>query len=254
MFKFIKKLKKIGAELYTTIYEYPTFKMSVIDRHIFYNFIYRHNEGHYSRNYKEWIMRRINKILDIFEIKWFKGKRLLILGDGIGNFSPFFVELGCKVIALEGYRNNYNIFNLRYGNLKNLEIHLFDLRNDFTKFGKFDLIINFGLIEAMDEITNLLECCCKMLSKILVETLVTDSLDKKKIIKVKRGEGNDTGLNYIGSHPSPFYIEDFFISRGFKVERHFDKDLNTPQFVYDWKHKNTGKTNERIRRFWYFYK
>jgi SAM-dependent methyltransferase len=254
MFRKIKKLKEMLLRLYTTLYDYPTFKMSAIDKHIFHNFVYRYQEGHYSENYKEWTMKRINKILEIIDIKWFKGKRVLILGDGIGNFSPFFAELGCDVTVLEGWRDNYNIFVLRNSHLKNLDIHFFDLRNDFTKFGKFDLIINFGLIEAMDEIKNLLECCCKMSDNVLVETLVSDSLDKNFCNLVQRGVGCDTGLNARGLHPSPFYIEDFFISRGFEMVRCFTKDLNWGTVRYDWEHKNDKTTSEDLRRFWFFYK
>ena len=251
-FKLLKLRKRYLTDFYRTMREFYFFNMTPAKQHIFNNNVFRH-EGHYNWAYKEWTMRRINKVLDIFGVDWFSGKKLLVLGDGIGNIGAFFADIDAKVLSLEAQRENVNIAKLKYKNLKNFEIVQFDLRKDFTQFGNFDLIINFGLIEVMDEIDNLLQCCMKMSDKILVETIVIDSLLDKKI-KVSMGKKIDHGLSEFGTWCSPSCIEKYFETNGFNTRRFFDKDLNLSDRYYDWEHGIKIKKEEELRRFWLFEK
>ena len=221
-----------------------------INRHFFYN-----DTGHFHPHYNEWTTKRITKILEIYGTNW-KEKKILELGSGLGNIGSFFAHLGAKVLALEGRKNNVNFANLRFRNLKNFESVFCDLGGDFTSYGKFDLIINFGLIEVMDNIDNLnnvLKCCAKMSDNILIETLVCDSTDPSKIIYFERDTKlNDESLSHQWVRVSPFYIEKFFKENNFEMFRHFTEDLNTEKHHYNWKHKNDGSINQSMRRFWDF--
>jgi len=227
--------------------------LSPIDKHIVRCKTYI-KEGHFANSYKEWSMRKINKILSIYDIKYFKDKKILVLGDGIGNMGSFFADIGANVLALEGRKLNVNLAKLEFRNLANFEIKEFDLREDFTKFGKFDIIINFSLIEVMDEIYNLLDCCCKMSNNIFIETLVIDSFDNITYKKNWDYERSDIGLNIYGTFPSPLYIKDFFKKRGYSVVKYRDSELNLlHNACYDWKAKGNGRMGD-LRAFWHIKK
>jgi len=217
-------------------------------------------EGHYHLHYREWRTIRIKKILNIFGIDW-KGKRVLELGGGFGDIGALLAELGAEVINLEARKDNVIFSNLKYHNLKNFKSIQFDLRNDFTKFGKFDLIINFGLIEILDSIEtmeHIFNYCIKMSDNILIETMVCDSLDPFYYKLTKSNKNiTDNGLTNNGISPSPFYIERLLKDKGFEVIRYFDSDLNTvisSNHKYDWEHKNNNSSTHGLRRFWHFKK
>ena len=84
----------------------------------------------------------------------------------------------------------------------------FNLEKNFTEFGRFDLIINFGLIYHLKNVDEHLNCCFKVSDDIFLETVVCDSTDPYKIFYAKRIRlVDEEALEGIGSRPSPFYIE-----------------------------------------------
>jgi hypothetical protein len=155
---------------------------------------------------------------------------------------------------------NCNYANLKYNQIRNFKSIKCDLETDFTHFGSFDLILNFGFLEAINEIDIVLNCCVKMSKNILLETLVCDSTAPDKVLKVPVDTiASDHPINSgISTRPSPFYIEQFFDCSGYSLKRYFDNDLNTPHHVYDWEHKNNESLldNEKrsLRRYWHFYR
>ncbi|KKN40009.1 hypothetical protein LCGC14_0737800 [marine sediment metagenome] len=256
----LKSKKRLLKDFYRIMREFPYFNMTPIELHLFSNSVFR-STGHYDWTYKEWRMKRINKVLDIFGVDYFVDKKILVLGDGLGHIGAFFADIGAKVLSVEGKRQNVNIAKLKYRNLKNFKIIEFDLRNDFTHLGKFDLIINFGLIEVMDEegIQNLLECCVKMSNKVLVDTIVLDSLDSEEKFEIERGKESDSGLPSRSERSSTTTllpqscIESFFEEKGFETRRFFDSDLNSTDIrYYDWNHGIKIKKKDSLRRFWLF--
>jgi SAM-dependent methyltransferase len=186
----------------------------------------------------------------------FYNKKVLVLGDGIGNIGGFFssIGIGAKVTILEGRKFNINIAKLRFkeANL-NIKIEQVDLNGDFARFGRFDFIINFGLIEVINDVDNLLSMCSLMSDVIILETLVSDSKDKNyKGYRELDTQGIDNGLKTNCVRPSPFYIEQFLIDQGFSCNRYFDSNLNTDHHIYDWVHKDDKSISESTRRFWVF--
>ncbi len=66
-FKLLKLRKRYLTDFYRTMREFYFFNMTPSNQHLFSNHVFRH-EGHYNWAYKEWTMRRINKVLDISEL------------------------------------------------------------------------------------------------------------------------------------------------------------------------------------------
>lgn len=128
------------------------------------------------------------------------------------------------------------------------------MENDFSEFGKFDMIINFGLIYHLKNVEKHLICCAKMSDEILLEGTVCDSTDPSKIFFLEEPEGLGQALDGVGSRPGPYYIERIFENNNFEVIRHFSKDLNSESYVYDWEHNNDNSIFSNRRRFWNFKK
>jgi len=213
------------------------------------------NWGHFHSSYEMWIQRRVQKLFQIYGIE-FQGKKVLELGSGIGSIGSILCDLGADVIGLEGRKTNCNIAKLRFRNLKNYRIVQCDLEQDFCHFGEFDLIVNFGLVEVIQNFEQLLSCCMDMSDYTILETLVCDSIDPHMVgfVDMCSDEHCDWPLSGKSPRPSPAYIERLFLERGFEVHRHFDSDLNTDIHVYDWQHDNNGTTHGGLRRFWSFCK
>lgn len=222
---------------------------SQINRHIFNNFLYNHT-GHYHPHYQEWNMRRINKVLELFDLNWFKDKKILVLGDGFGFIGGFFAEIGSNVIALEGKQFNVNMANL-INKDKSYKSILFNLEEDFTKFGNFDMIINWGLIDVISNYNNILQCSSKMANFILIET-ITNPNDDNKFLE-RDVNISDSGLSRKNFIPSSDFIENFMEERNFTFKRYDDENLNSIEFNHNYSWKG-GKLKESKRRFWVFSK
>jgi SAM-dependent methyltransferase len=222
-----------------------------VDKFILLNLLFNYR-SHFSPHYVDWRMRRINKVLEIYGLD-FKDKKILELGGGLGDIGAFFAELGATVVSAEGRVANRNFANLRYRDIPTFKSVPCNLEEDFTDLGRFDLIINFGLLEVVKDVRHVLECCTKMSDKVVLETLVCDSLDPNHVVfRELDTAGRDNPLSGISSQPSPLLIENFFTERGFKVDRYFTADLNTYKHRYDWEHANNGYVDDSIRRFWNF--
>ena len=141
---------------------------------------------------------------------------------------------------------------LRNRNIKNYKCRHFNLENDFSEFGNFDLIINFGLIYHLKNVEKNLNCCAKMSDEILLESNVCDSNDPSKIIYVNHPDGISQSVGGVGSRCSPSYIERIFENNNFNVIRCWSKDLNSEPYVYDWEHNNDDSLDGKKRLFWNF--
>jgi hypothetical protein len=237
----------------------PT-NLSPIEQHLILSAVYN-TGGLFHRSYVDWRIKRINKILEIYGIEFFKNKNILEVGGGHADIGAFLAELGAKVLCLDGRMQNVNYAKLKHRNIMNLRCLQFNLENDFSEFGKFDLIINFGLLYHLKNVDKHLGYCFKNSNDVLLETVVCDSTDPHKIFLCdEKKEINEEALEGIGSRPSPFYVERIAAENGFEIVRHFSKDLNSEthgtQFSYDWEHKNDDRLGDewKLRRFWRFKK
>jgi 2-polyprenyl-3-methyl-5-hydroxy-6-metoxy-1,4-benzoquinol methylase len=238
--------------------------LSPIDRHIACSYMMNRG-GLFHDAYINWRIRRCTKILEIYGINYFRGKKVLEVGAGHGDLGAFFADLGADVLCLDGRVQNVIFGSLKYRKLANIRFEQHNLEEDFSSFGRFDLIINLGLIYHLRNVDSHLKCCFSVADDIVLETIVCDSTDPYKIFYCKeRREIDEESLEGVGSRPSPMYIERIAEENGFKIFRYFTSDLNsgqeTPdgyQFRYDWEHKNDDSFNNHfngpdLRRFWRF--
>jgi SAM-dependent methyltransferase len=227
--------------------------LSPIDRHILSSALVW-GRGLFDPSYEEWRIVRINKVLEILGIEFFKGKKVLELGCGHGDIGAFFASLGSNVVGLDGRAQNVNYAKMKHRDVAGFECHQFNLEEDFSELGQFDLIIHFGLLYHLRNIEKHLKCCFSLANDMILETVVCDSLDPYRIqFCEERIHVNEEALSGIGSRPSPFYVERIARENGFESIRYFSQDLNIgDQFVYDWPHNDDDSLGAawRLRRFW----
>ena len=244
-------------------------RLSPIDKHLFHSGLINQG-GLFHSSYENWRVRRCTKILEIYGVDYFKNRKVLELGAGHGDIGAFFAELGADVLCLDGRIQNVNIARLKHRKVPNVKFEQFNLERDFSPFGRYDLIINFGLVYHLRNVDSHLKCCFSVADDMVLETVVCNSVDPRKIFYCgERREVEDEALEGTGSRPSPFYVERIAQENNFEVIRYFTSDLNsgqeTPnayQFRYDWKHKNDESFNVHfrggephdLRRFWRFKK
>jgi len=229
-----------------------TFAAAPLEAFLQTTYLSANRNGHFHAHYIPWRATRIRKALEILGVN-LRDKRILELGGGFGDIGSVFAQLGCNVTALEGRPANASLAKARYHDLPYHPV-VFDLEKDFTRFGRFDVILCFGVIEVVQNTNNILSCCSQMADTVLLETMVCDSQNPDDLVMVDLSPkgSNDNPLSGKSPRPSPFFIERFFKQAGFRIERHFTADLNAGFHRYNWTHENTGMAPEGLRRFWCF--
>ncbi|MFH0921495.1 MAG: methyltransferase [Fibrobacterota bacterium] len=247
----IAALKNIFLNLNYIKSIYSNKTSSPLQKHLLLNTL-----SNFSGPYDEWRMKRVNKMLEIFGIDFFKNARILELGSGFGETGAIFAELGANVLCLEGRQQSVNVAKLLYRNLSNFRCEQHNLEDDFSHFGRFDLIIHFGVLYHLQEPKVNLHYCMKCSDRIILESAVVDSQDTQYCIRVSENRSLvDQSVIGFGSRFSPFFIESVFEEAGYSVQRHFTRDLNLKGFfAYDWKHRRFARGRGHLRRFWYFSK
>ncbi|GAB6054616.1 hypothetical protein JCM17960_34360 [Magnetospira thiophila] len=220
----------------------------LLDHHL------RLDQGHFAVSYPHWRLVRLRKMFEILGHD-FAGMRVLDLGAGLGDMGAVLAGLGAEVVAAEGRAINRAYAAMRYRDLPGYSVVAFDGEKDFTALGRFDLILNFGFLEVIRNIGNVIDCCGKMADRVLVDTLVCDSSNAEEVKSYAYETAFDDHPLWgnICSRPSPAYVERHFGELGFKAERHFTKDLETDYYIYDWiptNSLNLELNGKFLRRFW----
>ena len=261
-----RTISQIDLDLLRRSVEIQEAELSPIDRHLFHAGLIN-RDGLFHTSYDTWRVKRCNKLIEIYGLNYFKGKKILELGSGHGHIGAFFAELGAEVLCLDGRSQNVIFATLKHRRIPNIRFEQFNLDQDFSAFGRFDLIINFGLIYHLKNVEAHLRWFFSIADDMVLETVVCDSTDPQKIFFCEeRSEVDEEALEGTGSRPSPFYVERIAQDSNFEIMRYFTVDLNSGQeipngyqFLYDWKHKDDDSFNARfgkgdLRRFWRFKK
>jgi len=233
--------------------------LSPIDRYVVYSGVLN-NSALFDPSYEGWRLGRLNKMLEIYGVDYFKGRKILELGAGHGDIGAFLADLGAEVLCLDGRIQNVNFARLKHRKVPGVRFELANLEEDFSRFGRFDLAVHFGLLYHLRHVEENLRYTFSMADDVVMETVVCDSSDPQRVIFcAERSHIAEEALDGTGSRPSPFYVERIAAENGFGVQRYFTADLNSGDyFYYDWKHLNNERGSRsddfRLRRFWRFQK
>jgi 2-polyprenyl-3-methyl-5-hydroxy-6-metoxy-1,4-benzoquinol methylase len=196
--------------------------------------------------YAEWQQNRINFILSKYSEKFFIGKRVLELGAYNGYIGARLALMGAEVHCIEGRPENV-------ANIKNdypqLTVEVANLDSSEWKWGKWDIIINFGLYYHLENYhKEHLKNCINNCDLMFFESVIYDS-DASEI-HFREETGDDQSLTSMGGIPSTSYVEEIFKINNKNYEIFKNKELNGNLHHYDWNDANTKKLDVFARRFW----
>jgi len=194
----------------------------------------------------DWQVNRINFILSKYPAEFFKGKRILELGAYNGYIGAYFSTLGAEVHCVEGRKENVDKIKKDY---PNVTVECSDLDTSFWNFGKWDIIINFGLMYHLEKfhkehLINCIENCDLM----FFESVIYDSF--KPEVYFRNENGDDQSLTNKGGTPSTSYVENIFNEVGVNYIKYSDSSLNNWEHKYNWPDTGFKMFNQFWRRFW----
>lgn len=194
----------------------------------------------------DWQKNRINFILSKYPKEFFKGKRILEVGAYNGYIGAYFNALGAEVHCLEGRTENVvNIMN----DYPNITAEVANLDTDEWVWGKWDIIINFGLYYHLEKFhKEHLQNCISNCDLMFFETVIYDSNDSE--IYFRTEQGDDQSLTTIGGTPSTSYVENILKENAVTYKKYTDPFLNNYQHKYDWPDTGVKVFNQFHRRFW----
>lgn len=200
-----------------------------------------------DHNYNpEWQKNRIAFIFSKYDKEFFAGKTVLELGPFNGYIGARFREIGAKVHCIEGRIGNVHRIKREY---PYLSVEHSDLDTDQWKWGRYDIILNFGLFYHLQNFhkEHLVSCIenCRLL---FFETVVYDSYEPE--LYLQEEHGNDQSLTNYSGTPSTSYVENIFKECNTEYEKFSCKELNGGFHRYDWEDKNSKKYDGYARRFW----
>jgi hypothetical protein len=198
----------------------------------------------------DWQINRINFILSKYPKEFFKGKRILEVGAYNGYIGAYFNALGAEVHCLEGRLENVVKIKNDYPQITS---EVANLDTDEWTWGKWDIIINFGLYYHLERFhKEHLSNCIQNCDVLLFETVVYDSYEPE--IYFRQEDGDDQSLTLIGGTPSTLYVENIFNESNVTYKKYTDPFLNNYQHKYDWPDTGFKIFNQFHRRLWIAHK
>jgi hypothetical protein len=196
--------------------------------------------------YPDWQNNRLNYIINHYGKDYFENKRILELAPCNGYIGHVLHELGATVYQAEGRQGNVDYIKKTY---PHLFVQQKDLDTDVWDLGKYDIIINFGL---MYHIHNhhkaLLENCIKNCTDLILESVIFDSFDDE--VHFRNEEGFDQSLSGIGGTPSTSYVENILENCKTTYQKHCSELLRGGNHHYNWPDTNSKILNPWARRLW----
>lgn len=188
----------------------------------------------------------MNFMLKHYTPDFFQGKRILELGAFNGYVGACMQQLGADVLSIEGRTSNVKQIRKNFPQLK---CEVGDLDTDVWAYGKWDIIINFGLYYHLQHKHEAhLKNCIQNCDLMFFETVIRDNY--QPMIFYRKESGSDQSLSGVGGYPTTSYVENIFNSMGVTYTKYNDSALNGGDHTYDWVDSNSNEEKIFQRRFW----
>ena len=199
-----------------------------------------------STYHTNWQNARLDFIFSQYPEDFFIGKRILELGAFNGYIGAQFAKRGAIVHCVEGRPENVNNIRIDY---PEISVSQGDLDTPYWVWGKWDIIINFGLFYHLTNFhKNHLVKCLDNCDLMFFETVIFDNFEP--VIYFRNEVGSDQALQATAGTPSTSYVENILKEKNVKFTKFSESKLNGDCHYYDWEDKNLNIYDAFSRRFW----
>lgn len=187
-------------------------------------------------------------IIDYFGPTSFRGKKILDLGAGNGEFANIFAKLGADVTCVDAREENLQIIRKNFPHLKTLMVNL-EEEFPFEPFS-FDIAFSVDLLCHLKNYESHMESLLGVAERIVLETEILDSSNSNLLVPIfETKDINTMSFSGQGSLVSDKNIQNKMASLNAKFKRIDETRLNHGQFKYDWMCSNIGR-KFGYRRLW----
>lgn len=181
--------------------------------------------------FNEWRVKRVNKLVNLLGVGWFKNKKVLELGCAFGNIGFYLESLGANVTFSDGRQETLDIVKLKDPNAKTI---LLDQNTNWNLNETFDLIVHFGISYHLDNWQRDLINTIDHTQYLAYETAVNKFSNniEFKIKDYNFRHKYHGPINSLGSLPSVLMIENVIKDTKVNYTRYDDEDLNYEGFLY----------------------
>jgi len=190
--------------------------------------------------FNEWRIKRVEKLISVFGIEWFKGKKILEMGCGYGNIGFYLESLGSTVHFSDA--RSEVLAKVKDKN-PNAVVFLIDQEADWYLEEHYDLIIHFGILYNLNywekDLDRVLSYCDY--AALESATHKFGNNNEYKIINYSYAHEFHGPARQIGTLTSSLSIENNAKKNNFFPVRYDDTDLDlhTPvQLTYSWVEEN----------------
>jgi glycosyltransferase involved in cell wall biosynthesis/SAM-dependent methyltransferase len=188
-------------------------------------------------------------IIDYFGQTFFKGKKILDLGAGNGEFANIFARLGAEMTCVDARESNLNLIRKKFPYIKTMQL---DLEKDFPfEPFSFDMAISIDLLCHLKTYEKHIESLLSVSERIVLETEILDSSNPNILVPIYESKDiDDHSFSGEGSIVSEKNLQNKLSSLNAKFKRVDETKLNHGQFRYDWSVNDTGRKFGN-RRLWF---
>lgn len=199
----------------------------------------------FDNHYVNWRNSRIEGIKKYIDLNFFKEKTMLEVGCGYADLGNMFSNFSCSVTSTDARKEHLDEVNRRY---PHITTYILDCDKDKITT-KYDIILHWGVLYHLSNVEEHLKNVCEQTDYLLLETEVSDTLDKDTIFNVDES-GYDQAFNNIGCRPSEQYVEKLLSEYNFYFKMIKDPIINSDYHIYDWDISETKSWRNGLRRYW----
>jgi SAM-dependent methyltransferase len=135
-----------------------------------------------------------------------QGKRVLDVGAGIGLLSEFFESRACRVVSIDGRRENVAEMRRRFPDRDVRQLDL-DVEHDLTSLGHFDVAFCYGVLYHLAKPAETLRALANVADGLLLETCLTPG-SHVDVHPVRENVSVNQALAGIGCRPTRPWVMD----------------------------------------------
>ena len=135
------------------------------------------------------------------------GKTVLELGAGVGDLTPFFLERGCEIVAVDGRAANVAALHGRYPEVSAQVVDLENTDSNAQVFARrYEIGFCYGLLYHLSKPASFLATVCPKVDTLLLETCVSPGQGEDINLCVEDLSIESQSLSGRGCRPTRYWL------------------------------------------------